>query len=236
MIIIYDFDGTLTPYSLPQYEILNKCGYTNEMVIQEISREMKNNTSIGLFNAYYKCYRKILNEHGFEMSKDNVCLGADNVKFNSGVIEYFNNFQSSKTGVKHYIVTSGIKDYVEATKISSTVNGIYGVTFVEKDNLLGDIDFLLTDEKKVDIIKKIQKENNTTNQIIYVGDGLTDRLAFEYVHSIGGRNIFITTNEESIKNFQKINANGIIDECFEADFGINSKMNDYIQTQIHDLA
>lgn len=27
MIIIYDFDGTLTPYSLPQYEIIKKCGY-----------------------------------------------------------------------------------------------------------------------------------------------------------------------------------------------------------------
>lgn len=32
MVIIYDFDGTLTPYSLPQYEILKKCGYDNETI------------------------------------------------------------------------------------------------------------------------------------------------------------------------------------------------------------
>lgn len=33
MIIIYDFDGTLTPYSLPQYEILKKCGYNDETLV-----------------------------------------------------------------------------------------------------------------------------------------------------------------------------------------------------------
>ena len=27
MIIIYDFDGTLTPYSFPKYQILKECGY-----------------------------------------------------------------------------------------------------------------------------------------------------------------------------------------------------------------
>lgn len=31
MIIIYDFDGTLTPYSLPQYETLCQNGYTDGM-------------------------------------------------------------------------------------------------------------------------------------------------------------------------------------------------------------
>ena len=28
--VVYDFDGTLTPYSLPQYEILKKCGYDDK--------------------------------------------------------------------------------------------------------------------------------------------------------------------------------------------------------------
>lgn len=40
------------------------------------------------------------------------------IMINNGVIEYFKRFQSSKTGIKHYIVTSGIKDYIEETAIS----------------------------------------------------------------------------------------------------------------------
>ncbi|MBQ3414790.1 MAG: haloacid dehalogenase-like hydrolase [Clostridia bacterium] len=232
MIIIYDFDGTLTPYSLPQYEIIQKCGYTDEMLMKRIYEEMQKESTIGLYNAFYKCYRDILTENGFEMSRDNVCLGANRVKFNNGVTEYFKKFQSSKTGVKHYIVTSGIKYYVDETEISGIVDGIYGVTFIERDNILQNIDVLLTDEKKVDIIKKLQNKNNETNQIIYFGDGLTDKFAFEYVHNIGGKNVFIASNKKSMDNFQKLNVNGIIDEYFEADFGIDSKINEYIQSQI----
>ena len=35
-----------------------------------------------------------------------------------------------------------------------------------------------------------------------------------------------------MKNFHKLNVNGIINECFEADFGNDSKISKYIQTQI----
>jgi len=47
-------------------------------------------------------------------------------------------------------------------------------------------------------IQKIQGENNGTNKVIYFGDGLTDRYAFEYVHSIGGKNVFIISNNKSV--------------------------------------
>ena len=37
---------------------------------------------------------------------------------------------------------------------------------------------------------------------------------------------------KSIENFKTLNSNGIIDECFEADFDNDSKISKYIQTQI----
>ena len=42
MIVIYDFDGTLTPYSLPQYEIIKKCGYNEEKLINRVAEELTN--------------------------------------------------------------------------------------------------------------------------------------------------------------------------------------------------
>ena len=36
MVIIYDFDGTLTPNSLPQYEILKKCGYDDKRLMERM--------------------------------------------------------------------------------------------------------------------------------------------------------------------------------------------------------
>ncbi len=44
--------------------------------------------------------------------------------------------------------------------------------------------------------------------------------------------IFIISNKKSIDNYQKLNVNGIIDECFNADFGIDSKISEYVKRQI----
>lgn len=230
MVIIYDFDGTLTPYSLPQYEIIKKCGYNEEMLMNRIEEKLTNSKS--LYEAYYKCYIEILLENNILLTKANVCLGADKVEFNNGVIEYFKNFQSQTTGVKHYIVTSGIKDYVDKTVIRKLVDGVYGVTFNEENGIYKDIDMLLTDKKKVDFIKQVQKDNQETNNIIYFGDGLTDGFAFEYVHSIGGKNVFIATKKESMEMYKQLNVKGIIDKYFEPDFSMSSKLSKYIQTQI----
>ena len=232
MVIIYDFDGTLTPYSLPQYEIIKKCGYDEEKLMNRISEKLTN--SEGLYEAYYKCYIEILLENNILLTKENVCLSADKIEFNNGVIEYFKNFQSQITGVQHYIVTSGIKDYVDKTVIRKFVDGVYGVTFNEENVIYKDIDILLTDKKKVDVIKQVQKDNNETNNIIYFGDGLTDSFAFEYVNSIGGKNVFIATKNESIETYKQINVKGIIDKCFEPDFSMDSELSKYIQTQIEE--
>ena len=165
---------------------------------------------------------------------DKSLFDLNKVKFNNGVIEYFKNFQSRKTGVKHYIVTSGIKDYVNKTVIGKYVDGVYGVTFNEENGIYKDIDILLTDKKKVDVIKHVQKDNKETNNIIYFGDGLTDSFAFEYVHSIGGKNVFIATKNESMETYKKLNVKGIIDKCFEPDFSMDSELSKYIQTQIEE--
>ncbi len=232
MVVIYDFDGTLTPYSLPQYEIIKKCGYDEEKLMNRISEKLTN--SEGLYEAYYKCYIEILLENNILLTKENVCLSADKIEFNNGVIEYFKNFQSQITGVQHYIVTSGIKDYVDKTVIRKFVDGVYGVTFNEENGIYKDIDILLTDKKKVDVIKQVQKDNNETNNIIYFGDGLTDSFAFEYVNSIGGKNVFIATKNESIETYKQLNVKGIIDKCFEPDFSMDSELSKYIQTQIEE--
>lgn len=38
MIIIYDFDRTLTPYSLPLYEILKRIGYDDEELMNLVRK------------------------------------------------------------------------------------------------------------------------------------------------------------------------------------------------------
>ena len=231
MIAIYDFDGTLTPYSLPQYQILRQLGYNDYSLIARGKREEKN-TGLNFYRAWYKTYRDILLENNVEFSQKNVCLGADKVKLNPGVLEYLRSFQSSKTGIKHYIVTSGIKVYVDETPVADFVDGIYGVEFQSENGIFKRISKLLTDKKKVDVIREIRKQNNNTKEIVYFGDGLTDKRAFEYVHQIGGVNVFVMTSPSSKSSYKKINKDGIIDKCFIGDFRENSSIHKFMKKRL----
>ena len=162
----------------------------------------------------------------------NICKGAEKVNLNKGVVDYFKNVQYKKTGIKHYIVTSGLQEYIYETPIKNYIQGVYGVTFKEKDGVYTDLNILLDDQKKVDAIKKIIAENNNDTDIIYFGDGLTDKKAFEFVHSIGGKTVFIAQGENPISKYNKTNENGIIDEYFEPDYSESSKIRNYVEKQV----
>lgn len=229
MIIIYDFDGTLTPYSLPQYDILKKCGYDDNRLMDIIEETMKNkNTS--LYEAYFETYKEVLKNNNIQFNRNNVCIGASCVKLNNGVVNYFNNLQYKNTGIKHYVVTAGFEEYIKFTPISEFLDGIYGTSFNLEDETYTGINTLVTDEYKVDIIKNIQKQNNVDMQdIIYMGDGLTDKMAFEFVHNNGGKAIFISLGAEQSEKYKQLEKLGIIDKCFEPDFSNNSGIYSYIK-------
>lgn len=227
MIIIYDFDGTLTPHGIPQYEILKKFGYDDEKLLKRV-QELVKKEGIPLYRAFYKVYEDILRENDTEMSYANVVLGANDVVFNPGVLSYFEKMQEKNTGIKHFIVTSGLEEYVRSTKIQTLVDGVYGVTYHCVGDTFTTIDRLLTDEEKPKVIEAIVG-NNKSEKIVYVGDGLTDKYAFEYVHSIGGTSIYVGSTDQDFKNYQSLKENNIVDEYFSKDFGEGSDFENFIK-------
>lgn len=227
MIIIYDFDGTLTPYSLPQYESFKKCGYEAEDVQVRVKEELDKGSE-NMYVAYFKCYRDILEENGMDFTKKNICLGAENIEYNKGVIDFFSKYQSSNCNIKNYIVTSGIVDYIDSTVIRKYIDGVYGVIL---DYSGESSDKLVTDKGKVEAIKQIHSEN-VDDTIIYFGDGLTDKFAFEYVHEIGGITVFIASNKDSLNYYNSLNKEGIIDKYFKADFSSDGEIDIFISSLI----
>lgn len=227
MVIIYDFDGTLTPYSYPQYKILKDCGYDDEKLIKRIKKTIKE-THETLYDAYFKVYKKILIENNKSYSYKNINYGADKVVFNKGVIEYFEDLNHKKTGITHIILTSGIKSYIENTKLKKYVDEIYGTTFKEKNGKIIGIEKKINDYEKVEIIKQILNKYNTNN-IIYIGDGLTDLHAFKYVKSIGGKSILLT-DKDNDKLY--LDNKKIIDKVFKRDYRKGKALRNYIEKEI----
>ena len=227
MIMIYDFDGTLTPFGIPQYEILKKFGYDDEKLLKRVMDLMKKE-GLSLYRAFYKTYEEILKENNTDMNYSNILLGVKDVVFNPGVLSYFEEMQEKNSGIKHFIVTSGLEEYVCNTEVCNLVDGIYGVTYHREGDIFTTIDRLVTDEEKPKIIEKII-ENNKDKKVVYIGDGLTDKYAFEFVHSLGGICIYVGTTEQDFEGYKSLKESGIVDECFSRDFSEGSDFKRFVK-------
>lgn len=227
MIIIYDFDGTITPYPQPKYEVFNVCNVNEDIIVRD-AKEVMDKKKVSLYEAYFIIYRRYLKENNLLYNKDTVCLGADKVTLNKGVLEYLAELNSNKTSLKHYIVTAGFKEYILETPVFKYIDGVYGSTFKVKNGLYDEIDILMNDREKIEAIKEICNINKKdVKDVVYIGDGLTDKDAFEYVHNNGGKSILLSDSKDS-KEYEYFSNLGIIDECFKLDYSIGSSLYNYI--------
>ena len=88
MVIIYDFDGTLTPYPFTQYEIMKRCGYGILKLQLKIRKNMwKKNDNV--YHAFVDSIFEILKDNDFPQTIETICIGADDIIFNKGVLDFF---------------------------------------------------------------------------------------------------------------------------------------------------
>ena len=224
MIVFYDFDGTLTPYPIPQYEIISKCNLDYEEFYNRVI-EITQKMQLSVYEAYYDVFKNVLMENGFKFNKDVISLGADNVTYSKGVMEFIPALRIM--GIKQYVITSGYKDYVLKTPVAKYLDGVEGTEFKDDDKD-GKIDKILTDEDKVTCIKQIcAKENVSYSDVIYIGDGLTDKDAFAFIHQNGGKAIFVGDQNAE---FEALNAYNVIDKVFARDFSLDAALFAYIES------
>lgn len=233
-IIIYDFDGTLTPYSLPKFEILEKSGIKdgayNPKFIELVKKKAKEK-NIDLYESIYETYFEIITNAGYKLKDENFTMGYEKVEYNKGVEEYLSMLHKEK--ITNYLLSSGIKVYLKKISISSYFKEIYATKFTYNEELeVKGIEFLMSDKNKVKAIKEILKENNIENEdcsnIIYIGDGLTDYYAMKYIKEHGGISIFVYQDLNN-KEMETIKKENIVDFYAKADYSPKSELNNYVK-------
>lgn len=221
---------------MPTYEILEKCGLENgaqnphfrELIEKKLSKLNGN-----FYQAYFQTYLEVIKNSGKKLIDENISFGADNLIYNDGVVEFLTMIKENNG--KNYLLSAGMKTYLTKTKVASLFDQIFATTFLYNDNreIIG-IDYLMSDKKKVDAIKKIIQEDkrnkNDCTDIIYIGDGLTDYYAMEYVKNNGGKVIFVYNDDKNEEVITIIKNKNIVDLFTKADYSVNSELNNYIKT------
>lgn len=232
-IIIYDFDGTLTKDTLPKFKIIEKCGFKdgsyNPQFLGRV-KETQEKEEIDLYKAFYKVYLEVIKENGLKLIDENFCVGSSIINYNLGVIPFLKKLKAN--GIKNYILSSGIKVFLNKTKIAPLVEDVYATTFIyNQNNEVDGINFLMNDKNKVEAIKEIctkngYKETDCSN-IIYIGDGFTDYYAMEYVKNNGGITILVY-NDSLNKEVFTMQEKGVVSITTLADYSINSELHNYV--------
>ena len=138
-----------------------------------------------------------------------------------------------QNNISNYLLSSGIKVFLEKVSISPYFKEIYATTFTyNQDYEANGIEFLMNDKNKVIAIKEILKKNGIENEncstVIYIGDGFTEYYAMKYIKEHGGTSIFVYKNLNS-KDMQSIKERDVVDFYTEADFSQNGELYNYVK-------
>ncbi|MEG0169332.1 HAD family hydrolase [Anaerorhabdus sp.] len=219
-IIIYDFDGTLTPYSVPKIDLMDKIGCTFEQYEAKMKEWLIAHPGKDIFDSYYMTFLNVLSEYGYPLTDETFAMGGNLTNFNPGVLEYF---EDTKDLAQHYLVSSGFQVPLEHSAVSKYFTKIYGTIFsYDANHVATGIAYAMNDKRKVDKIQEICAMNHLDDlnleNVVYIGDGLTDAYAMSFVKEHGGTPIFVYQPHETSDAFEQLKNKGIVDIAFVADY------------------
>ncbi len=222
--LIYDFDGTLSPGNMQEYDFIPTVGKSNKEFWDD-SRQLAMAQDADPILTYMAKMIHEARSKGLSLKREAFQESGKNITFFHGVREWFGriNRYGEKRGIRilHYINSSGIKEIIEGTPIAKEFKKIYACSFLyDVDgvaywpavavNYTNKTQFIFKINKGVEsvydgkAVNRYIEENKRPvpfKHMIYFGDGTTDIPCMRLVKASGGHSIAVY-DPESIEEMQ----------------------------------
>ncbi|MBP1531988.1 MAG: haloacid dehalogenase-like hydrolase [Alphaproteobacteria bacterium] len=210
---VYDFDETLSTTYMQDYFLIPELGMKPNEFWKEANAWSAKNGVDQITGSMY-CFKKLAEERGFKLTKENLSCCGQFIVFFKGVEEWFQRI--NKYGrfldldIEHYIISSGYEEIIAGCSIRQYFKDIYGCAFAYGDNGLpvwparvvnysGKVQYLSKinkglgkfDDKAVNEYTPDDKRRIPYTRIIYFGDGLTDIPSMKMVKDRDGTAIAV---------------------------------------------
>lgn len=252
--LIYDFDKTLTPETMQEREFIptikEKTGITPEEFWDKVGELSKNNRADDILMYMYLMLEEA-NDCGVEVREENFKKFGEKIEFFDGVLEkegkenWFHRINrygaDSKIKVEHYIISSGLYEMIQGSKISSFFDqdhifassfyydreGIakwpaLAINYTTKTQFLFRINKGCLDVSNQEEINQYQEEHERRipfRNMIYIGDGDTDIPCFRLVKDRGGYSIAVYKPDTKGEIATKLLEEGRVHQFVKADYG-----------------
>lgn len=217
--IMYDFDKTLSPKDMQEYGFIDSIGMGREEFWNLVNR-MSRKENMDNILAYMHLMIRESGRHGKLFRREDLVELGKNVRYYPGVQEWFDKVDEygDKVGVnvEHYIISSGLREMIEGTTIHPHFKEVFACEFLYDDhgnpcwvknvvNYTTKTQFIYRINKGAMEMHDVEKVNEFVadddrpipfENMIYIGDGITDIPAMKIVHVNGGRSIAVYADDE----------------------------------------
>lgn len=239
--LIYDFDGTLSPRNMQEYAFLPKIKINPKTFWQEVEKLSIEREAEPLITYMHLMYQKA-QEKGVHILRDDLVAQGRDVEFCPGVEKWFamiNAYVKKQTKgsveVRHYLISSGLKEIIEGTKIYKHFHNVFASEYFFDAYQLPYPKRVITDTSKTQYLFRINKGVEDVNksinshmpedqrpipfsQMIYFGDGETDVPSMAVTRQNKGCAIAVYPEHKSAKICKDLFQVGRVDFYAQADY------------------
>ena len=207
--LIYDFDGTLSPRPMQEYTFLPQIGEDPAAFWDEVNAFAKEHEADNLITYMHLMYKKA-RAKGIRIDRAELVKQGASVELFAGVPEWFAAVgdyvklrAETAVEIKHYLVSSGLKEIIEGTPIYPQFANVFASEYFFEAY---DVPFpkrVITDTGKTQYLFRINKGVEDLgrsinshmpererpvpfSQMVYFGDGDTDVPSMAVMRKNGG--------------------------------------------------
>lgn len=255
--IMYDFDKTLCTKDMQNYRFIPSLG----MQVSEFwdyTNKVQQSEHMDSVLAYMYAAIKISKEKNIPLKRERLEENGKGIEFFKGVEEWFSRINKfgGENGVKieHYVISSGMKEIIDGTSISGEFKNIFAceylydtdgnavwpktaVNYTNKTQFVYRINKGVLDvSNDIDLNRSMPDDSKRIpfQNMIYIGDGLSDVPCMKMMKSYGGKAIAVyQTLDEKVKELLRKDR---VDFIYPADYSEGTGLDRTVKDIIRNMA
>ncbi len=259
--LIYDFDGTLAPGNMQEFDFIPAIGKSNKEFWHDANSLAEQQDADGILTYMAKMVHEA-RATGLSLRREAFQESGRKVQLYNGVKEWFGrmNRYADEKGIElvHYINSSGLKEIIEGTEIAHEFRKIYACSFLyDIDgiaywpavavNYTNKTQFIFKinkgvesvyDSKQVNTYIEEEKRPVPFKRMIYVGDGTTDIPCMRLVKNFGGHSIAVYNPDQkgARKEMSSLIRDNRVNHVCPADYADGSEIDTVVKAIIDKIA
>jgi 2-hydroxy-3-keto-5-methylthiopentenyl-1-phosphate phosphatase len=221
--ICYDFDGTLSPQNMQEYDYIPQLGIKPAEFWKEAKRCAKEQEADEILAYLCVMLKKAKESHDVKITRNAFAECGKTVKLFPGVQKWFKRIkkyaEQGGAEVEHYIISSGLKEMIEGTKIAGEFYRVFASSFMYDQhgvahwpamaiNFTTKTQFLFRinkglldawDNSQINAYTPMADRRIPFNRMIYLGDGETDIPCMKLIKEQKGYSIAVYRPRSSKK-------------------------------------